>query len=134
MIWKVYQYFNDQFVTNQTLLRFKKKSIVPLMWQWNVVLNLKLYFFYVQKLQWHEHFLELGNQPGYYSVLEENYYCDSKAIISINFQCNKSICKILVFLLPTPKSVLSPAKLRLIKGWMYFVYVENTQISFYYQK
>lgn len=45
MICKVYQYFNDQFVTNQTLLRFKKKSIVPLTWQWNVVLNLKLYFF-----------------------------------------------------------------------------------------
>lgn len=127
MICKVYQYFNDQFVTNQTLLRFKKKSVVPLTWQWNVVL--KLYFFYAQKLQWHEHFLELGNQTGYTLFLKKIIIVIAR--LFINFQCNKSICKILVFLLPTPKSVLSLAKLRLIKGWMYFAYVENTQISFY---
>lgn len=59
---KAYQYFKLCYQQNFAQVQ-EKVFTVSLMWQWNIVLNLQLYFFfyYVQKLQWHEHFLELGN-------------------------------------------------------------------------
>lgn len=77
-----------------------------------------------------EHFLELGNLKGYYSLSEENYFCHYKAIISIHFQCNKLVLQDFVLLPSHPHMCLISADLRLMKSHVAFVCAENIQISF----
>lgn len=100
---------------------------IPLMLQRNIVLNVKLYLFVLcpETIVDIWAFSRIGKLSRLLLFLKQILTAISGLLFLFIFSATNSFCKIVLFFLPTPTSVLSSVKLRLLKDQMHFAYVKK---------